>query len=422
MLRFDKLVLGVAVLLGSISTWAQTTSSPYSTFGIGEFYGNALTNTQGMGGAGVAHPQGWYVNNQNPALLVYNQMTVFHAGIVAEQRTITTDTLSEKTKGGNLNYLLTAFPVIRNRWTTSVSLSPYTSVRYNLTYTEQIGNSPDMAQVIEKGSGGFTQLSWSNGVRLSSDLAIGLKATYLFSSINNDFSNRLLDSQQPRNYYSVISERTYVNDFTFSAGFSFSKDSLFARNKYRLSFGAVYDFSTNIRARHRSTAYLSDAVGSQFQLDTLFTRRGSITLPPGATLGIALNRGKWTIAADVSYYDWSKFRSVSADDEGLDKATKIAFGGEITPDGLSDNFFKRVTYRAGFSYETFPYRDPETGNNVNDLGINLGLSLPTGRSSLDLGFRYGKRGNSNTYFEEEYFRVYFGITLNDQWFIRRRFD
>lgn len=422
MSRFIRLVFCFAGLLAFTSSSAQTTTSPYSTFGIGEFYGSALANTQGMAGVGVAHPQGWYVNNQNPALLVYNQMTVFQAGIVAEQRTISADTATEKTKGGNLNYLVMGFPVMRNRWSTSISLSPYTSVRYNLSYVEQIQNSTAEAEITEKGTGGITQLAWSNGVRLSEDFSVGLKAAYLFSSINNSYSNRLIGSQQPRNYYSVVSERTYVNDFTFSAGISYSKDSLFSRNKYRLSFGATYDFATNLRARHRSTSYHSDAVGSQFDLDTLFTRRGSISLPPGGTFGIALNRGNWTIATDISYYDWSKFESISTDDEGLGEATRMAVGGEITPEGLSDNFFKRITYRAGFSYETFPYRDPATGNKVNDLGINVGLSIPSGRSSLDLGFRYGKRGNGSTYFEEDYFRVYFGITLNDQWFIRRRFD
>jgi hypothetical protein len=50
--------------------------------------------------------------------------------------------------------------------------------------------------------------------------------------------------------------------------------------------------------------------------------------------------------------------------------------------------------------------------------------LPVSRiSSLDLAFKAGKRGDLNkNSIEENYFKVYFGVTFNDQWFIRRRFD
>jgi hypothetical protein len=35
----------------------------------------------------------------------------------------------------------------------------------------------------------------------------------------------------------------------------------------------------------------------------------------------------------------------------------------------------------------------------------------------------GKRGDkANTLLEENYFRIFFGVTFNDQWFIKRKFD
>jgi hypothetical protein len=105
----------------------------------------------------------------------------------------------------------------------------------------------------------------------------------------------------------------------------------------------------------------------------------------------------------------------------LKQALRIAVGSETTPDSYSENYFKRVTYRVGFSFEELPYL--ANNNKVKDIGINFGLSLPAGRSSLDLGFKYGQRGNrADTYLEENYFRLYFGLTFNDQWFIKRKFD
>jgi hypothetical protein len=97
---------------------------------------------------------------------------------------------------------------------------------------------------------------------------------------------------------------------------------------------------------------------------------------------------------------------------------------------LSPGYLKRVTYRVGLSYEQTPFQVDLNDNPdlydyraVKDVGINFGLSLPAGRSSLDLAFRYGKRGNkTDTLLAEDYFRIYFGITFNDTWFIKRKFD
>jgi hypothetical protein len=93
-----KLGLLIVLSVGFSGLWAQTTLSPYSTLGLGEFYGNGLANNQGMAGVGVAHPQYWYGNNTNPALLIYNTLTVFQAGMVAERRNIKSDSVSEATK------------------------------------------------------------------------------------------------------------------------------------------------------------------------------------------------------------------------------------------------------------------------------------------------------------------------------------
>src|SRR3990170_4385517 len=105
MLIVRKYFFILASLFLAQQAQGQAARSPFTTFGIGEPYGNALVNTQGMGGIGVSQPQFWYLNNQNPALLVYNNLTVFEAGAMGESRTISSDTLSEKNISGNLNYL-----------------------------------------------------------------------------------------------------------------------------------------------------------------------------------------------------------------------------------------------------------------------------------------------------------------------------
>jgi len=85
----------VCVVIG-IQARAQVANSPFTKFGIGENYTDALANTQGMAGVGVSHPQYWYVNNQNPALLVYNMFTTFQVGIIGESQKISSGSVKKK--------------------------------------------------------------------------------------------------------------------------------------------------------------------------------------------------------------------------------------------------------------------------------------------------------------------------------------
>jgi len=422
---FHKYVFIFLCLLLALEASGQAARTPFTSFGIGEPYGDALINHQGMAGVGVSQPQLWFINNQNPALLVYNSIyTGFQAGIITERRKISGDTLSETSKGGNMNYLVTAFPVIPFKWTTSVGLMPYTAVNYKLQYNDAIIGSPEKVSVVEEGSGGLTQLYWSNGVRLTKDLAIGLKASYIFSSIVNSYKNQLINSSQPVNYLAAVEEKSYVKDFTFGTGISFSKDSLFSKQRYRLSIGAVYNFATDLNARKTDRLFRTNTVGDTTDVSILpSSTAGSYSVPSSLKVGVSLSRGlNWSIGTQFSYSDWSVFRNVNGQKEGLEKSWGLALGGEITPDQFaSENYLKRLTYRAGLSMEQNPFL--ANGTPVKDLGINFGFSMPAGRSSLDLAFRYGKRGNkAENILEENYFKIYFGITFNDQWFIKRKFD
>ena len=76
----------------------------------------------------------------------------------------------------------------------------------------------------------------------------------------------------------------------------------------------------------------------------------------------------------------------------------------------------------GLSMRQLPYLENNT--EINDFGINFGVSFPvSGYSSLDAAFKYGFRGTTdNNLIQERYFQVVIGATINDRWFIKRRYD
>ncbi len=409
------------------ASFSQAARSPFSTFGIGEPYGSALIHNQGMGGTGVAQPQYWFLNNQNPALLVFNYYTIFEAGLLVESKTIKGDTTNVSSSAGNMNYLATAFPIKPGRWTTSFGLMPFTNVNYKFVYYDSVRDNNnivvDTIAIQEQGSGGFNQLYWSNGFRLHDNWSIGIKAAYIFSSINNDYANTLINVNQSVPFLIAVKEQTYVSDFLFSGGLSYSKDSLGRRNNIIVSAGLTYSFATDLKARQTTTYERRTISGNPITLDTLVTTRGIISIPSELQAGFSVSKSaNWSASVEFSMQNWANFNSLNEDDLGnLGKAWRASIGGEYTPDYLSSKLFDRITYRAGFKFERYPFLI--NNNQLKDFGINFGFSVPTGRSSIDLAFSTGKRGNrSETILEETYFKVYFGLTFNDQWFVRRKFD
>lgn len=422
-----KWFLVVAVVMSAAKSWGQAAPSPFTTYGIGEFYGSGLVHNQGTG-TGVAQPQYWYINNQNPALLVFNNMSVFQVGVVGESRTIKGETTNEKNSGGNLNYISMAFPIKLTKWTTSVGLMPYTNVDFKFQYSDYAydpsGAIVDTLVTQEAGTGGLTQVYWSNGVRITKDLSVGLRAAYMFGPISNVYSNVLTTQPNQGDPYLVnIENKKNVNGFNFGLGVSYSKDSLGRRKDRRFSIGAVYNIASNFNAKVVDRISRTSLAGDTLEQYTINSNNGKIHLPESYTFGISYGRGsRWNVSTEFFYQDWSSFTSLNSEDEGLVESWRASLGGEFTSDPYAlENYLKRVTFRAGFTYQEYPYY--ANAARVKDYGINLGFSLPAGRSSVDVAAQIGRRGDmAVNVLEETYFRIFFGITFNDQWFIKRKFD
>lgn len=419
--KYASIILLIA--FSPLESIGQAAKTPFSSFGIGETFGNGLTHNQGMAGLGISNPEYWHLNNVNPALLVFNTITVFEAGFIGEQRTAKGVSTSEKAGSGNLNYLAMGFPIKRNKWGMSVGLMPYSSVNYQINYQDAIVNSAESVNVVESGSGGINQLYWSNGVRLHPNLSVGFKGTYYFSAIVNQFASTLSESSQLVQYATNIYDRQSFNGFGFSGGASFHMDSIGSKD-YRINVGLVYDFNADISTKFYERLERRNVSGIIDSTTIVNNIPGTTTLPQSVGAGISFGKElQWLVGADFTYMDYSTFRDFGGSSAGGKSGWQFSLGGKITPDaGSLSNYLKRMTYQTGISLSEAPYLI--NGNALKDFGINFGLTLPVSRiSSLDLAIKVGKRGDLQTNtIEENYFKLYFGVTFNDQWFIKRRFD
>jgi hypothetical protein len=400
--------------------YTQVSSSPLTQQGIGDLYGAHLANSYGMAGIGISNGTVRYINNQNPALLVYNSIYTYSAGVIGESRRTSNGVDAQKPGSMNLSNIGMSFPIKSGKWVSSIMLSPYSNVDFQFTEEKIInGITYDSRQ---KGSQGLAQLEWAHGIRITKNFNIGAKVKYLFGSIKKESSNVLTGTGVNSQRVPTILDRDAVSDLLFGLGMQYRYK---LTNDNYLNFGLIYDLQADVNTNRLQTLETRNTSDIVLAADTLLNdEKGAMLLPSNLGFGISVGKPlSWLAGVDIRLQQWKDFRNFSNSSENLQNAITVAVGGEFTPDaGSIDKFFNRVTYRIGASYERTPY--VVEGAGVNDVGINFGWSMPVGISSLDMGFRFGKRGSlSDHEIKESYFRTQLGMTINDRlWFIKRKFD
>ncbi|MEM7548108.1 MAG: hypothetical protein AAF363_00430 [Bacteroidota bacterium] len=422
-MRLFRQVICVILFFSAITSKGQSSGqSPFSLQGIGEIYSGDLIHNQLVGGLGVAYTSPWTINYKNPAALIKNGFTGFAMGISGDYRTISTEDQTDENAGGNLDYLALAIPAITGKWTLGLALLPYSQVNYSLSTSSQLGVDSTSVRQTFSGDGGLNQANISSGVRITKNLSLGFSASYIFGPIERESEVAVFDAD----FGSIIFDRVTYSDVIFGLGALYT---LQVDDRSSYTFGIDYDFSSNISGDRTRQAIegISNPTGL-FPIDTVIIAEsisGDVNLPARIAIGATYERtNRWKAGVEFTSQAWDEFINFEAESNVLNNSYRIALGGEFIPNFLAaKGYFNRVTYRAGFNYSQTPFL--LNGNDVNEIGINFGLSLPVGRiSSLDVGAQYSRRGDiSDNLIEEQFYKFYLGISFNDiQWKKRPRFN
>ena len=422
--KTSVVVVLILVVFG-YDVMAQNTFSPYTIKGIGDLSNMSLSSHFAMGEVGIGTPSVWHINNLNPALLPYNTLTSFQLGVGAESRTVSSQTQSQKSGSGGIRYMAFAFPIMPSKWTSSFGFLPYSSVNYNVTSQDVVQGTAIPVTFNFKGQGGITQVYFSNGFNLSKGFTIGVKTSFLFGFVENETITYLGDANFSAPLASALFEKTNYRGFKLEGALAYRKK---IEDKKFVNVGFIYEAASDLngtrllRLERRSTS-------GTFPGDTLVNNeKGNFSLPSEIGLGFSYEKlNTYTLSFDVKQQKWDQFAGLEGDTDQFQNAVTAGLGMEFIPDYTSVNsYIKRIRYRVGFNYQQLPY--VVNGNSINDFGINFGWSLPfysPGRppSSIDMGFKIGQRGTkSNDLIRERYFKIVIGATINDQWFVKRKYD
>ena len=161
-------------------------------------------------------------------------------------------------------------------------------------------------------------------------------------------------------------------------------------------------------------------------------------MPTEVAVGLAYkHKNRWKIGLDYTYQNWGGISStdylkpdgtVVGNTGSYNNRHKINVGGEWckNPDGRS--FFEKVKYRAGVSYSS-PYLNINTSEGIKkgprEVAASIGVALPiinnyNNRSVLNVGFQWVNE--SGSVIKENTFRISIGLTFNERWFQKWKFD
>jgi len=410
-----KILVAVLVLFTMMSNAQEGTSSPYSFYGIGiqKFKGTVENRT--MGGLSV-FTDSIHLNLQNPAALGELKLTNYTVGTTYSNFKLTSQTDSDSGDSASLDYLAIGIPAGRLGF--AFGVIPKTSVGFNLE-SDQNGVQEQFT-----GSGGLNKVFLSTGVNILKGLNAGVELNYNFGNIRN----KSLLSRENVQFDTREISSSNLSSFSVSLGLAYKtmisenlalSGSVVATPSFSLTSKSSIELATVLRGNNGQEAVIEE--------QEIEIGEGTIELPASLKVGAGIGKPKkWFLGGEYTYSDSGDFTEALFLRDGVayTSSSKAGFGGFYIPKYNSlTSYFSRVVYRAGVRYE-------QTGLTINDqsideFGISFGIGLPVGRlfSNTNIGFEFVQRGTKDVgLVREDFFNFTIGLSLNDKWFRKIKFN
>jgi hypothetical protein len=200
----------------------NSTSTPYSRFGVGDLSSNTLARNLALGGTEIGLDQPNNINFGNPAAYSGLWYTTYEAGFDFKQFELETSYSSYQSNTASVSYFNFAFPIKVKKWSVGFGLLPYSKVGYKATSvtTTPFGDT-ETAQY--EGSGGLNSFHIGTGVNLFKGLSLGVNAEYIFGVLNYD---RTIAFNTPYYLNTATYSSNSVGWFHFKGGAQYRFDSL----------------------------------------------------------------------------------------------------------------------------------------------------------------------------------------------------
>ncbi len=405
------LIFGMVVLLITSNLRGQNFStSPYSVFGLGLINSKASSLNQSMGFTGIGLRDESNINLRNPAS--YNAINssishIYEGGFTFESNQYNTSSQSSSDYSGGLSHLNYWFRFSK-RWASTVGLSPFSRVSYNVK-TTQLTGSGIYADYLYKGSGNITQLYFGNAYQIVKGLSVGINVSYLFGTIDRSEALSTNGALSTLNLHRKFYANTFDLDFGIQYEIPFKKGNV--------TLGLTADDGLSLSGREK--LYLIQGT------DTLQYDKGSMlkyTTPRSAGFGSALTLGQSVFAADVKFAEWSKAVRETQTIKPVDTWT-WSVGYQYKGSREPENYLQIISLRGGMNFQNYQLKI--NGKMMTNYGLTAGLSFHVfdRRSFVNLNYSYQRIGTTDRELIKQASQTFsVDIVFRDLWGQRRKFD
>jgi len=451
MIRYTRIFITILLAFIAFGASAQstaTTSSPYSQYGLGDYYPSLLPQNIAMGGIATAiNKLNLYnnINPENPASYAAINFTTIDAGIYNNIQNLSQyNAEGQKISVSNSNFrfshLAFAIPVSK-RSALSFGLLPYTQMGYNYKQTFIRNGQPSNAASVDttvngiySGDGGLSKAYLGYGFAIG-HLYIGGNASYIFGNLQQFSTIELPD------LYGTLNSQVEQNNAVGGVNYDYGAQYSFDFGEYKTKH-LVLGYSASANSKINST---NTYIVSQYSLGTngvantaadslvnIQSAKTKIQLPQINHFGISFqNDGHFLIGADYTMGHWSSL-AIGGVNQGFQDSKTINVGGQFTPNINSlHNYFARSDYRLGFMYDQSYLNLYNT--NITSYAVTFGAGFPLAPNSANSTFykvnfaaEIGQRGTLNTVanplVKENYVTIHLSFTLNDKWFQKYKFE
>ena len=414
-----KIIVCICVLL-SISTYAQRgTSSAYSFYGIGETKFKGTSENRAMGGLSI-FPDSTHINLQNPAGFGGLKLTTFSVAGSYNATKSVSNIDEGNSENSSIDYLTVGVP-LSQKWSAGLGLMTYSSVGYRI---QNVTEGSFATSNRFEGNGGVNRVFLSSGYKINSNFSVGATVNYNFGEIETS----ALEFLQTVQYGTRELNTSQVGGFGFDIGAMWEKK---INSKQKLFLSAVFTpESTLTLSNSRSIATIQfSEFTDPFIIDEqeIVVADTKIKLPTKIAFGAGFGEErKWLIGAEFTLSQASSLQNRFEDitNANFENAKKFAVGGYFIPQYNSfTSYFKRITYRAGLRYENTGL--VVNNKSIEDAAVTLGLGFPVpgGFSNINLGMEYGRKGTrAADLVRENYINFTVSLSLNDKWFVKRKYN
>lgn len=435
------------------TSWTQTTSSsPYSTSGIGEE--GALPEAQfgGIGNISSVVFDSTLINTYNPAsysLLSFGQ-PLFSVGVASKFSDYSNNLGSFKGKTTGISNITMAIP-IGKRFGIGLGLKPFTRKGYNLSQRSYAYDDSTTFNYQGYGSTNllFVGLAYSIIKSEKSTLSIGANIGYLFGSVTNQRSS-VFDANSPAGGVDLSTYRLRSLHYSFGANYQRFLDF---DKRQQLFVSAVYTPQISINSYLDYGLYYATDVNNQLSYtDTVSyidNNKGKIVFPSKQTIGAGYtfspNIAKYPekmkcqigIFAEVTMMQWKtyseNFGTHSNNDFSNTFVSKLGVqfipSVDITKKSKGAQYFSKIKYRIGGQYGYLP--NTINGRQLKTAAVTAGFGFPflsqKSNSSINISFQYGGNGTGNAAdLKERFYSINFGIIIApssyERWFRKYKLD